>query len=369
VKLRLQANRAAQPAARTAWWLVVVLVVLAVVAKTLAVPLSYVGESDLVLIAAFGAYGLNLVTGYAGQASIGNAGFMVIGGLSGWWIGKESSNFLLALLGGAVAGLVTGAIVGAIALRWRGFYLVLATLAVQSIAVFVMQQIQLQDNSPYLGGFAFEPASLFGHSITTDRDWFVVLAVLLAIVIVLIGGVVDGRFGRAWMAVRENEGAAAVCGINVVWMKIMVFSIGSAVISLGGVLSGVYAASISYEGFTLDLSTTFIAMIIVGGLGSMAGPLLGAIVVTFVPYLISTAGNTGLGRTLNNLNGGTGLPFLETILYCVIVLLFLVFEPMGLVHLGGRIARLVRRARGSGSEPPPSAAAPAEPRVAEGALQ
>ncbi|WP_432825617.1 branched-chain amino acid ABC transporter permease [Dactylosporangium sp. CA-092794] len=362
MKLRISHNNAGHGARRAAYVLIILLTVAALLANTLPLPSSYISEGNLVLIAAFGAYGLNLITGYAGQASIGNAGFMAIGGLGGWYVGQHTSSFLVSLLAGAASGLIAGAIVGAIALRWRGFYLVLATLAVQSIVVFVMQEIQL-GGSKFVAGFTFDVASIGGWAVDDDQRWFTLLAVLLALVIFGVVGPIDGKFGRAWMAIRENEGAADVSGINVTWTKILVFSVGSAIISLGGALSASYAGSMSYESFTLDVSTSFIAMIIVGGLGSMTGPLLGAIVVTLIPYLISSGGNSDLGRTLNDLNGGTGLPFLEIIFYCVIVLLFLVFEPAGLSNLGPRLWRAVRRAaqRRNGSDvdgPAPAGALP-----------
>jgi branched-chain amino acid transport system permease protein len=337
---------------RTSLVLVGVLALYALLAGVGAVDGAYLGQGAVVLIAAFGAYGLNLITGYAGLASIGNAGFMAIGGIIGWTVLETTGSFELALLLGGVAGLVSGGIVGAIALRWHGFYLVLATLAVQAIVVFVLQEIQLAPGSEYLAGFTFGPMTFLGVELFDDTTWTILLAVLLAVVILLIAGLVDGRFGRAWMAIRENERAADVCGINVVWMKILTFAIGSAIIAFGGVLAAAYAGSMSYESFNLEVSTSFVAMIIVGGLGSMAGPLLGALVVRLIPYVIQANGNTEVGRALNDVNGGTGLPFLQTILYCAIVLAFLVFEPMGLANLGNRVRGLLARRRRPGGEDP-----------------
>jgi branched-chain amino acid transport system permease protein len=335
--------------------IVAVLVLAAILVRFAPLSGVLIGNADLVLVAAFGAYGLNLITGYAGQASFGNAGFMAIGGLSGWVVGQGSGNFALNLVLGTVGGFVCGAIVGAVVLRFRGFYLVLATLAVQSVAVFVMQEIQLKSVS-LLGGFSFAPPTLWGLTLAEDDvQWFAVLAVVLAIVVAVLAGLVDSKFGRAWMAIRENEGAAAVSGINVIWMKILVFSVGSAVIALGGTLSAMYAGSMSYDGFTLELSTSYIAMIIIGGLGTMVGPLLGALVVSVIPYLVSSLSNTSAGQLLNNIDGGgTGLPFLETILYCVIVLLFLALEPRGLASLASRVSQWVARRRPPAAPPEPS---------------
>ena len=340
-----------------------VLIVLAVIVDSSNSSSAFIGEADLLLIAAFGAYGLNLITGYAGQASIGNAGFMAVGGIVAWFAGHHGCGFIVSVLIGTAFGAVLGGVVGAFALRWRGFYLVLATLAVQYIVVFVLQQVELGGSGQYVGGFSFQPATVFGTLIFTDTAWFTLLALVLAAVVVLIAGLLNGRFGRAWRALRENEIAAAVAGVPVARRKILAFAIGSGIIALGGALSAYYAGSLSYENYTLDLSVSFVAMIIIGGLGSMTGPLLGAAVVTLLPYFIQQEGNTSLGQTLANINGGSGLPYLETLIYCVIVLLFLWQEPRGLAAVGTRLAGLGRRMlrRSNGHDPGAAAVPPASP--------
>ncbi|MBB5158920.1 branched-chain amino acid ABC transporter permease [Saccharopolyspora phatthalungensis] len=322
-------------------------------------PADLVGQGVLVLLAAIGAYGLNLITGYAGQASMGNAGFMAIGGMTAWYLGSTIGNFLVAVLAGVLAGFVCGGIVGAIALRWRGFYLVLATLAVQSIVVFGIEQLQLGENSQYLSGFPFAPPSMFGTVLLDDGTWFVVVAVVVAIVVLLIAGLVRGPLGRAWMAVRENEAAASVAGVDVVRVKVLAFAVGSGIISLGGALSGFHAGAISYESYPLTVAVSYVAMIIVGGLGSMAGPFLGACAITLIPYGVAALAATDAGNWIVALNGAGGLPYVQIIAYSIVVLLFLAFEPRGLAALGPRLARLVRRDTGDTPPEPADAAQPA----------
>lgn len=304
---------------------------------------AFIGEADLLLIAAFGAYGLNLITGYAGQASIGNAGFMAVGGIIAWFASQHGCGFIVSVLVGTLVGATLGGVVGAFALRWSGFYLVLATLAVQYIVVFILQQIELSGSGKYVDGFTFDPVTVFGKLVFSDSAWFVLLALVLGAVVLMMSGLISGRFGRAWRALRENEIAAAVAGVPVARRKILAFTLGSGIIALGGALASYYAGSMSYENYTLDVSVSFVAMIIIGGLGSMSGPLLGAAVVTLLPYFIQQEGNTGVGRTLANINGGSGLPYLETLVYCAIVLLFLWFEPRGLAALGSRLGRRGKR--------------------------
>jgi branched-chain amino acid transport system permease protein len=341
--VKLQIHARPHGVNRTAVIIAAILIVLAVLVTVARPGGAFLGEADLLLLAAFGAYGLNLITGYAGLASIGNAGFMAVGGISAWFVSQHIANFALSVIAGGLVGFLLGGAVGVIALRWSGFYLVLATLAVQYIVVFGLQQVELGGSGKYVQGFSFAPASLFGHALISDSDWFTLLAIVLAVTILGISGLVHRRFGRAWMSLRENETAASVAGVPVARRKILAFAVGSGVIAFGGALASYYVGSMSYESYTLDVSVSYVAMIIIGGLGSMSGPLLGACVVTLLPYWIQNEANTSIGRAIANINGGSGLPFLETLLYCVIVLLFLVFEPLGLAHLGPRLARAAKR--------------------------
>ena len=328
---------------RTAYVLIALLAVGAIIAQSASGSSSVLGQGILVLLAALGAYGLNLVTGYAGQASMGNGGFMAIGAMTSWYLGGHGVSFVLTVLIGAVTGFVLGGIVGAVALRWRGFYLILATLAVQYIVVFLIQQKQLSEPEKYQGGFSFEPATIGGHTLVLDSDWFVVIAIALALVLLLIAGLVKSPLGRAWMALRENENAASVAGVNVTWVKILAFAVGSGVISLGGALAGYYSGSVGSDSYPLSVAVSYVAMIIVGGLGSMAGPFLGACAITLIPYWVSSLADTHLGQKIVNLGGGGGLPYIQTLAYCIIVLLFLAFEPRGLASIPGRFTGVLRR--------------------------
>jgi branched-chain amino acid transport system permease protein len=323
---------------------------------------ALVGQSILVLLACFGELGLNVVTGYAGQASMGNGGFMGIGAMTAWYLQDHGHGFVLAVVAGMVAGFVVGAAVGAVALRWRGFYLVLATLAVQFIVVFAIEHAQLNDLM-HTAGYTFTSASVFGHPLADDSDWFLLLAIVLSVLVLMVAGLLNGPLGRAWMALRENENAAAVAGVNVVWVKVLAFAISCGVIALGGALGGFYAGAIGYQSYPLSIAVSYVAMLIVGGVGSMAGPFLGAFAVTMIPYWINAMDGTGWGSSILEVEGKTSVPYLEVLAYCVIVLLFLALEPRGLAALGPRAVHLVRRVvRRTSADPAASApAAGADP--------
>jgi branched-chain amino acid transport system permease protein len=331
---------------------------------------ALVGQTVLVLLAAIGAYGLNLITGYAGQASMGNGGFMAIGAMTAWWIGNSGQSFVVSVLLGMVAGFVIGAIVGAVALRWRGFYLVLATLAVQFIVVFLIQRQQLNGPIEHQAGYSFDTAQIGGTVLLFDGDWFLLVSVVLAVIVLLIAGLLNGPLGRSWMALRENEAAASVAGVNTVWVKVLAFAIGSGIISLGGALAGYYAGAVGYESYPLAIAVSYVAMMIIGGVGSMAGPLLGAFAVTMIPYWVSSLSTTSLGESVLTSRGAAGLSYIQVLAYCVIVLLFLALEPRGLAALGTRIAHQIRRLvpgggpSGDDGAPTPGPAAP--DRVKEG---
>ena len=335
--------------------LIVVLILGALWARSPLADPPLLGQAILVLLAAIGAYGLNLITGYAGQASIGNAGFMAIGAMTAWYVGNNlGQGFVGSVVLGGLGGVVVGAVVGAVALRWRGFYLVLATLAVQFIVVFLIRQEQLTGPIERQAGFTFQAPEIGGKLLLFDKDWFVLIAVVLAVIMLVIAGLVNSPTGRAWIALRENEGAASVAGVNVVWVKILAFSIGSGVISLGGALAGYYAGAVGYESYPLSVAVLYVAMIIIGGVGSMAGPFLGACMVTLIPYLVADLTQTEFGATIVNLNGAGGLPYVQAIVYCVIVLLFLAIEPRGMAALGGRLVHLLRKlgSRTTAPDPP-----------------
>jgi branched-chain amino acid transport system permease protein len=300
-------------------------------------------EMVFAALAGIGAIGLNLVMGYAGQVSIGNAGFMAVGAFSGVW-GGDHGGFLMALVVGTVASGLVGAVVGLVCMRLRGFYVVLGTLALTYIAAFVFEEIESAAHVPagfFLGSVSIGPISV-GFS---NKSWLILSISMLALVMILAKLLIDGRVGRSWMAIRESEAAAAVIGINVRFYKLLAFVISSAVIGVGGVLLAYLIGTVDYNTYSLTLAVSYAAMILIGGMGSFIGPLLGAILVTILPVELNQLSSVSfLGSFVTN-----NAAALELFSYGALVIIIMLVEPGGLSVIATRIGaffiRLVKRSK------------------------
>jgi branched-chain amino acid transport system permease protein len=295
---------------------------------------STLTTATFVVIAAIGATGLNVLTGYAGQISLGHAFFLAAGAYTGAVLGADHG--LSAAIWIPAAGLVAalfGALVGPMALRLRGLYLAIVTLGI----VFIGQHVLL--NSPAISGgpqgrvfppvvigpFDFSPGNtlqLGGLTIDHDGLYYYLALLILAAATAFTWSLRRTRAGRAMVAVREREAPAAVMGVNVGRAKVTAFVVAAA---LGGVSGALYASYLSFAQPTqwdLVMSIQFIAAIIVGGMGTTAGPLLGSCVVFALPSLLAHLPIRG---------------DLPSIAYGLLIVLFLVLEPRGLVGIADRL--------------------------------
>jgi branched-chain amino acid transport system permease protein len=320
-------------------------------------------DADLTVLAAIAALGLNLITGYAGQASIGTAAFLAIGaftaaGTQGW------AGFVGGVVAGGAAAAVAGFVVGVPSLRVRGLYLIITTLVFQYIVQDGLEIIQNKQGA--LAGYSLGMASIAGRDIVSPRSWFLLLIIVLAVCALLVRFLTSGKPGRAWAMIRESELAAAVAGIEVSRYKVSAFVISSAMTGVAGALGAFFVGQISYDQYNLNLAIGYVAMIIIGGAGSILGSVIGAIVITDIPFIIQSLGanNSGGGFLSRNLS------FVELAINAALLILFLLIEPRGLVHLGrrlgslgGRLARRRERAPGSPALSPEEPTAPDPGRV------
>jgi branched-chain amino acid transport system permease protein len=288
-----------------------------------------------ILLAVPGALALSLLTGVAGQISLGNAAFMGIGATTAGLLGGQLNwPFLVVLVcAGLVSGLV-GVLVGIPSLRVRGLYLIIATLALQFVIQYVIQKVQ--SDTAGVAGFLLPLASVGSLTVDTPRGWYFTLLAFAAIVTMMHINLVRTRAGRAWSAIRERDIAAEIIGIPVARYKISAFVVSSVVIGLQGALMGYYLGLVTYDMFTLSVAITYVAMIIIGGLGSHVGAIYGAAFVTAIPYLLPRLADqlpTSLATHLQS-----SIFNVQTFLYGLLVVLFLLFEPKGL-------AEITRRAR------------------------
>jgi branched-chain amino acid transport system permease protein len=297
--------------------------------------IAWVYEADAALLAAIGALGLNLLTGNVGQISIGNAAFLAIGAYA-VVICDGDVPFPVPIVVGTLACGVAGFLIGLPSLRLRGLYLVFSTLAFQYVVNFLFEQY---DSSHGAGAGHYVPSpTIFGMQLSNSRSWYMLLLVVVAIVMIIVRNLVRGRPGRAWSAIRTNELAAAVMGVNVTRAKLAGFVASSMIVGFAGALSAYFLQTVSADYFSLDLAVTYIAMILIGGLGSVWGSVIGAFIVTLIPYWLSGVGG-GSSPTWQ-----ADLPFVQQIVYGLAILLFLYLRP-------GGVASLVRpRHRSAASE-------------------
>jgi branched-chain amino acid transport system permease protein len=328
---------------------------------------SSLTTATFVVIAAIGATGLNVLTGYAGQISLGHAFFLAAGAYTGAVLGADHG--ASAAIWIPAAGLVAaffGAIVGPMALRLRGLYLAIVTLGL----VFIGQHVLL--NAPGISGgpqgrtfppvvigpFDFSPGQTLQISgLTIDRSglYYYLGLALLAAATVFVWNLRRTRSGRAMLAVRERESAASLMGVDVGATKVVAFVIAAA---LGGISGALYASYLSFAQptqFNLQMSIEFIAAIIVGGMGTLAGPLLGSAVVFALPSVLK-----GLPFVPADGTGGVSVGDLTSISYGLLIVAFLVLEPRGLVGLADRLRSARRRSRGSDFTPALSLNTPEE---------
>jgi branched-chain amino acid transport system permease protein len=322
-------------------------------------PLTYtddfwIGVLDSAGIAAIGAIGLNLLTGFAGQVSLGHAFFIGVGAYSAVYFGGQHGWPLpLWLLAAAVVGGLLGAVIGPFALRLRGNYLAVVSLGLVFLGIHVFKNFESVTGGPggtsvtppvTLGPVDFGHLSIGGYSYTRNQGYFLLIWPLVALVALLAKNIVRSRPGRALQAVRDRDVAAEVIGVSLARYKISAFVVSSALASLAGALFGAYGQFVTPENsFNLDLSILYIAIIIVGGVGTIFGSILGAIFVGAVPEvvakfsdripLVSSGGGSGFHLTVFQLN---------RMIFGVLIVLFLVLEPRGLAAVWLRIKAYFR---------------------------
>jgi branched-chain amino acid transport system permease protein len=280
-----------------------------------------------VLLACFGAIALNILMGTAGQVSIGNAAFLLIGAMSAVYFLRAGVPFPLDIIcAGLVAGVV-GVIVALPAVRLVGLFLALATLALQFITIFFANRYQSSDPLAASAGFHIDP--LFGSKglLGGQRWWGLVLFVLVSILLVGASRAIHGKVGRAMRIMRDHEIVAPTFGVPVVQYKIAAFAMTSMVVGFAGGLQGHFSGSVNVETFTLLISIQFIAMILVGGLDSVAGAVIGAAVVTALPAYVPKWIAPIIGARQAALKG----PQIAQIIYGVLIIIFILSSQGGLV--------------------------------------
>lgn len=292
----------------------------------------YVDLATQVFLAAIGALALMLLTGIAGQISLGHAGLLAAGAFTAGILHKEiAAPFWVTLPAAAAAGALLGILFGLPSLRLRGLYLAVSTLALHFVVVYLGGEYETRRG--FSTGILVDPPMVFGYEIYAPRVWYFVLAGAAAIALLICVNLMRSRSGRAWRAIHSNETVAEALGVHVARYKLLAFVISSAMTAVAGALFAYYRGFVSIEAFSLYLTIQYVAMIIIGGMGSLLGAILGAVFVTLFPYVIEGAidalpGAQGLAGSVFAVNYAA---------FGMVMILFLVFEPQGLVGIWRRL--------------------------------
>jgi branched-chain amino acid transport system permease protein len=290
------------------------------------------GISILTLICAFtiGMLGLQIITGYCGQISIGHAAFM---GVGMYTVGILQRHFGLSFwVCLPLAGLVPmfiGMMFGLPALRMKGLYLAFATLAAHFVIVYVISNWRSVTNGTD-GMWMKRPDVLFGIDFKSDRNYYLLVLTITIIMTYLATNLARTKLGRSFVAVRDNDIAAEVMGINIAYTKIMAFGIGCFFAGIAGALGGAYYEYVNVEWFGLDDSIWYLGFLVVGGFGSIFGAIAGATVWKVMDEfstLVTPITETLLGGAAFYASAAFSLIF-----YSLIIIVFLVFEPRGIAH-------------------------------------
>ena len=292
----------------------------------------YLDLATQVFLAAIGSLSLMLLAGFAGQVSLGHAGLLAAGAFTAGILSKElNAPIFVTLPCAAAIGALLGIVFGLPSLRLRGLYLAVSTLALHFVVVYLGGEYETKRG--FSTGITIDTPIIAGFRLYGGKVWYFILLAFAAASLLICANLLRSRSGRAWRAIRAHETVASALGINIAAYKLLAFVISSAMTALAGALFAYYRGFVSVEAFSLFLSIQYVAMIIIGGMGSLLGALLGAAFVTLFPYLIEA-----VMRGLPNAQAYADVLFaVNYAAFGVVMIGFLVFEPQGLFGIWRRI--------------------------------
>jgi len=289
---------------------------------------------NLVLINVIVALGMNILVGYTGQISLGHAGFFAIGAYASALImTRLHLPFVFALPASGLIAAVFGFLLGLPALRLKGPYLVIATMG------FGMAIIQIIGHwEGFFGGHMgiITPKISFGpFELSTDRQlYYLIMTVTVGMTIAAIN-IIKSRIGRAFIAIRDSDIAAETIGVNLTHYKTLAFAVSAFYTGIAGSLMGFVLGFINPQNFNFFLSISFLAMVVVGGLGSILGSILGAIIITFLQIQLNNIPEVPLlGKGVIFLSerwfSMSGIANVSSIIFGLVLIVIIIFEPLGL---------------------------------------
>jgi branched-chain amino acid transport system permease protein len=300
----------------------------------LAVPLfasPYLLSAILIpfLIFALAALGLNILTGYCGQLSLGTAAFMAVGAFASYnFIARlPGLPILLAFVLGGLCAAMVGIVFGLPSLRIRGFYLAASTLATQFFVLWCLTKIPYLTNYSSSGVVTVQKIVIFGHEFNTPGQKYLLVLAIVVLMSLMAKNLIRSNVGRSWMAVRDMDVAAEVIGFRPMRTKLLAFAVSSFYCGVAGALYAfAYLGTVEPEAYNLDLSFRILFMIIIGGVGSVLGAYLGSAFIVLLPVFLNVLAHA-LGLPTNIASN------LELMVFGALIIFFLIVEPHGLARL------------------------------------
>jgi len=323
-------------------WTVAILAVIFFVAIPLTLHEYYLSIFNLVWVAVVGALGLNILVGYTGQVSIGHGAFMSVGAYTAAnFATRLDSPWPVNLLAGGLMAAAVGAVVGIPSLRIKGLYLAIATLAGQLIIEWTINHVTFISGGVQASIEVARP-KLGPMVLSSQRAMYYFLLFFVVLAIVGTMNLVRSRVGRAFIAIRDQDIAAEIIGINIFRYKLLAFAISAFYAGVTGVLYTYFLGIANYEQFQINVSIDYLAMIIIGGLGSVLGSVLGAAFVTLLPIVIRVGMEAFGGLFLEPQTVLNLIPNLRLMLFGALIIFFLIVEPEGLNRLWRNIRNYFR---------------------------
>jgi branched-chain amino acid transport system permease protein len=292
----------------------------------------WLGVFNLIGITLIAAVGLNILVGYCGQLSIGHAGFIAVGAYTAAILtNRLEMPFLVGLIGaGLVSGFI-GIIFGLPSVRVKGFYLAITTIAAQFIIVWVINHWSLTGG---FNGIKVPYASIGGLVFRSESSQFYLIIIIAALCVFFAKNLARTKVGRAFIAIRDNDLAAEVMGVNLLYYKLLAFFIGCFFAGIAGALLAHWIGFLNAEQFSFTESILYVGMIIIGGLGTTIGPILGVVFIRVLQQVLTVNLVPFLENTFTMLPAGfaTGV---TPMLFGLVIVLFLILEPRGLAHRWG----------------------------------
>jgi branched-chain amino acid transport system permease protein len=293
------------------------------------------------LIFSLVALGQNILTGYAGQLSLGSAGFMAVGAFAcyNFMLRIDGIPFLVAMILSGLTAAAVGVAFGLPSLRIRGLYLAVSTLAAQFFIVWALDKFGWFKNFDPSGVITAQQVYILGFHFNTPTEKYLLVLAIVALMALAAKNMARGSTGRGWMAVRDMDVAAEVMGLPLMRTKLMAFAISSFYCGVGGALFAfAYLGTVEPSAFTIDLSFRILFMIIIGGVGTILGSFLGAGFILLLPILLSTLFHVIFGSAVD----ASITSAVEVVVFGVLIIVFLIVEPHGMARMWQLIKEKLR---------------------------